>query len=157
MESTKMKLVGIVGSIAEQSYNKLLMRFIAEHYSNIVDIEVLDITDVPMFNQSNDQSNSPTIQYLNRKIMEADGVISQRTEHNQRACSIEGCHRMVVIQPASFTDKAGCCGASITNKIKSCSIKFAPNFWNHQVNAITMPCNDFCGNVKEVFDEEGNL
>lgn len=156
-----MKLVGIVGSIAEQSYNKLLMRFIAEHYSNIVDIEVLDITDVPMFNQSNDQSNSPTIQYLNRKIMAADGVIIATPEHNHTIpAALKSVIEWLSYNLHPFTDKpVMIVGASYHQQGSSrAQLNLRQILESPGVNAITMPGNEFLlGNVKEAFDEEGNL
>ncbi|MFB4475289.1 NADPH-dependent FMN reductase, partial [Oceanobacillus caeni] len=57
-----MKIVGIVGSNADFSYNRLLLNFIAKQFKTLVDVEVLDIKDIPMFNQSDDQTNSAPIQ-----------------------------------------------------------------------------------------------
>src|SRR5690625_2219881 len=79
---TRMKIVGIVGTNADFSYNRLLLNFIAKHFNELVDVEVLDINEVPMFNQSDDQTNSEPIQYLNKKITEADGVIIGTPEYN---------------------------------------------------------------------------
>ena len=44
-----MKLVGIIGSIADESYNRKLILYIASHFKETIDIEILDIRDVPMF------------------------------------------------------------------------------------------------------------
>ena len=63
-----MKIVGIVGSNAEFSYNRLLLQYIAKQFGELIDLEVLDIKDVPLFNQSDDQTDSEPIQFLNRKI-----------------------------------------------------------------------------------------
>lgn len=62
-----MKLVGIAGSIADQSYNRTLLNFIAKHFTGLIDVDVLDINEVPMFNQDDDQTNSPVIQNLCKK------------------------------------------------------------------------------------------
>ena len=77
-----MKFVGIVGSIAEQSYNKMLLAYIAKHYQELAEIEILDIKDVPIFNESDDQTETPVIQNLVKKIKAADGVILATPEHN---------------------------------------------------------------------------
>lgn len=77
-----MKLVGIAGSIADQSYNRTLLNFIAKHFEGLVEIEVLNINDVPMFSQDDDQTNSDVIQNLSKKISAADGVIIATPEHN---------------------------------------------------------------------------
>ena len=77
-----MKLVGIVGSIAEDSYNRKLMTFMANRFNNIADIEVVSIKDVPMFSEDDDQTNGMAVQYLKHRIENADGVIMATPEHN---------------------------------------------------------------------------
>lgn len=76
-----MKLVGIAGSIADESYNRKLLKFIATHFRSQVDIELLDINDIPMFNEDDDQSDGDAIQYIAQKIEAADGVIIATPEH----------------------------------------------------------------------------
>src|SRR5699024_4593386 len=82
-ETNNMKLVGIVGSNAEKSYNRLLLQFVEKQYRYLFDIKILEIDDVPLFNQSDDQTNTPPIQKLQREISEADGVIISTPEHNR--------------------------------------------------------------------------
>lgn len=54
----------------------------AKHFAKEADIEILEITDVPMFNETDDQTESAVIQTFNTKITEADGVIIATPEHN---------------------------------------------------------------------------
>ena len=56
-----MKFVGIVGSNADQSYNRMLLQFIQRHFKVKFELELLEIKDVPMFNQDEDQSDLVTI------------------------------------------------------------------------------------------------
>ena len=77
-----MKLVAIVGTNAKHSYNRLLLKYMAKHFAKEADIEILEITDVPMFNETDDQTESAVIQTFNTKITEADGVIIATPEHN---------------------------------------------------------------------------
>lgn len=74
-----MKIVGIVGSNADLSYNRLLLKFIGKKFGHLFDFELLEITDVPLFNQSQDATNSPAIQKLNHKIKMADDWLEQAT------------------------------------------------------------------------------
>ena len=156
-----MKIVGIVGSNADFSYNRLLLNFVAKHFDKLVDIEVLDIKDVPMFNQSNDQTNSEPIQRLNRKISEADGVIIATPEYNHSIPSalqsvlewlsfkihpLDG--KPVMIVGASY-DVQG----SSRSQLHLRQVLDAPG-----VNAIVMPGNEFLlGEVHKAFDDNGNL
>lgn len=78
-----MKIVGIVGSNAKKSYNRMLLQFIASEYKDLFEFELLEISEIPLFNQSNDQTESEAIEYLNQKIKAADGVIVSSPEHNR--------------------------------------------------------------------------
>ncbi|MBP1915141.1 NAD(P)H-dependent FMN reductase [Lederbergia galactosidilyticus] len=156
-----MKLVGIVGSNADFSYNHQLLNYIAHNFKTLVDVEVVDIKDVPMFNQSNDQTNSAPIQYLNEKIMGADGVIIATPEYNHSIPSalqsvlewlsfkihpLDG--KPVMIVGASY-DVQG----SSRSQLHLRQILDAPG-----VNAVVMPGNEFLlGEVHKAFDEDGNL
>ncbi|MEE6673718.1 NAD(P)H-dependent oxidoreductase [Pediococcus acidilactici] len=53
-----MKLVAIAGSIGEHSYNCMLVEYMRRHFQEMVEIEVLDIRGVPMFNEDQDLSTS---------------------------------------------------------------------------------------------------
>ena len=46
-----MKFVGIVGANYDQSYNRKLLEFIRRHFKIKFELEVLEIDEVPMFNQ----------------------------------------------------------------------------------------------------------
>ncbi|PAV28439.1 NADPH-dependent FMN reductase [Virgibacillus profundi] len=156
-----MKIVGIVGSNADFSYNRILLNFIAKNFKKLIDVEVLDIKDVPMFNQSDDQTNSEAIQYLNKKIVEADGVIIATPEYNHSIPSalqsvlewlsfkihpLDG--KPVMIVGASY-DVQG----SSRSQLHLRQILDAPG-----VNAVVMPGNEFLlGEVHKAFDENENL
>ena len=57
-----MKFIGIVGTNAKKSYNRMLLQFMQKHFASKAEIEILELKDVPMFNESKDQSDSPIIQ-----------------------------------------------------------------------------------------------
>lgn len=155
------KFVGIVGSNAEVSYNRMLLQFIKRRFSSLFDLEIVEIKDVPMFNQSNDQTYSEPIQRIHRKIINADGVIIATPEHNHtipaglksliewlsfKIHSLE--HKPVMIVGASYFDQG-----SSRAQLHLRQILDAPG-----VNAIVMPGNEFLlGKVKETFDENGDL
>ncbi|MBU5466177.1 NAD(P)H-dependent oxidoreductase [Virgibacillus sp. MSJ-26] len=156
-----MKFVGIVGTNTEDSYNRVLLNFMARHFKKTIDIEVLDINDIPMFNQSNDQTNSEPIQYLNKKITSADGVIIATPEYNHsipaalqsviewlsfRIHPFDG--KPVTIVGASY-DVQGSSRAQLHLR----QVLDAPG-----VNATVMPGNEFLlGEVHKAFDEKENI
>src|SRR5690625_3709176 len=156
-----MKLVGIVGSPAEKSYNRLLLQFIAKHYSDLIDLEVIDIDNIPLFNQSDDQTHTEPIQNLSRKIQAADGVIIATPEHNRTIPAalksvIEWLsfkihpleNKPVLIVGASYYDQ-GTSRAQLHLR----QILESPG-----VGAFAFPGNEFLlGKAKEAFDEKGRL
>ncbi|APZ49947.1 NADPH-dependent FMN reductase [Jeotgalibaca sp. PTS2502] len=156
-----MKLVGIVGSNAEVSYNRTLLTYIKKQFQSLFELEILEITDVPMFNQSDDQTDSPVIQNIHNKILAADGVIIATPEHNHtipaglksllewlsfKIHPLED--KPVMIVGASYYDQG-----SSRAQLHLRQILDAPG-----VNAMVLPGNEFLlGKVKEAFDENDNL
>ena len=157
-----MKLVGIVGSNAEISYNRKLMEFIAKEYKDLFTLELLDITNLPMFNQDEDHSReNKDLLVMNRKILQADGVIIATPEHNHTiTASLKSAlewlsfelhpleNKPVMVLGASYYDQG-----SSRAQLHLRQILDAPG-----VNAIVFPGNEFLlGRAKEAFDAEGNL
>lgn len=156
-----MKIVGIVGSNADLSYNRLLLEYIKKQFGSLFDLELIEIKDLPLFNQSKDQTDSEAIQSINQKIIAADGVIIATPEHNHSVPAglksalewlsfkihpFEG--KPVMIVGASYYDQG-----SSRAQIHLRQILNAPG-----VNAVVMPGNEFLlGKVKKAFDENYNL
>ena len=156
-----MKLVAIVGTNAKKSYNRLLLQYMAKHFAKRADIDILEITDVPMFNETNDQTESAIIQKFNTKITEADGVIIATAEHNHTISSslnsllewlsfkihpLAGKPTMIV--GASY-DIQGSSRAQLHLR----QILDAPG-----VNATVMPGNEFLlGRAHQAFNDNGDL
>ncbi|MGV3536505.1 NAD(P)H-dependent oxidoreductase, partial [Streptococcus agalactiae] len=156
-----MKFVGIVGSNAEQSYNRMLLEFIRKNFKTKFELEVLEIDDIPMFNQVQNWEESFQLRLLNNKITRADGVIIATPEHNHTITAalksvlewlsfavhpLE--NKPVMIVGASYYDQ-GTSRAQIHLR----KILDAPG-----VNAYTLPGNEFLlGKAKEAFDDNGNI
>lgn len=156
-----MKLVGIVGSNAEKSYNRLLLQFIEKNYSDLFDLDILEIDQVPLFNQSDDQTNCDVIQTLSRKVMAADGLIISTPEHNHSVSpALKSLLEWFSFKIHPLENKpVMVIGASYFNQGTSRAqlhlrqILEAPG-----VGAYTFPGNEFLlGNVKEAFDDDKNI
>ncbi len=156
-----MKLIAIVGTNAKKSYNRILLKFMQQHFEKQAEIELLELTDVPMFNESDNQSDTEIIQEFNQKILEADGVIIATPEHNHSIPSslksilewlsfelhpFDG--KPVMIVGASY-DVQGSSRAQLHLR----QILDAPG-----VNANVMPGYEFLlGQVHKAFDENGKI
>lgn len=156
-----MKLVAIAGSIAEDSYNKKLVNFMAKAYSDVANIEVLSLDQVPLFDRDLSYKDFDQLVELDRKIKLADGVILATPEHNHTTTvAMKSMLEWLSTDTHPFQDKPVLIvGASYHVQGTSRAqmdlrdILDAPG-----VNAIALPGNDFLlGNCKEKFDEQGNL
>lgn len=156
-----MKFIGLIGTNASSSYNRLLLEFMKKKFSAQAEIEILEIKDVPLFNESKDMSYTPLIQSFNSKILAADGVIIATPEYNHSIPSslksllewlsfnlhpLDG--KPVMIVGASL-DVQGSSRAQLHLR----QILDAPG-----VNAMVMPGYEFLlGQANQAFDESGNL
>lgn len=77
-----MNLVGIVGTNSERSTNRKLLRFMAEHFAPQVAIEVLEIKDLPAFDEPENKTAPAAVTAFSKKIAAADGVIIATPEYN---------------------------------------------------------------------------
>ena len=77
-----MNLVGIVGTNSERSTNRKLLRFMAEHFAHQAAIEVLEIKDLPAFDEPENKKAPAAVTAFSKKIAAADGVIIATPEYN---------------------------------------------------------------------------
>ena len=156
-----MKFVGIVGSSAEQSYNRLLLEYIRKQFKSKFELEILEIDKVPMFNQDDNWADSFQLRLLNNKITRADGVIIATPEHNHTiTAALKSVSEWLSYQVHPFESKpVMIVGASYYDQGTSRAqthlreILDAPG-----VNAYTLPGNEFLlEKAKEAFDDEGNI
>ncbi|WP_124067128.1 flavocytochrome c [Clostridium sp. E02] len=156
-----MKFIAIVGTNAKKSYNRKLLQFMKKHFESKAEIEVLEITDVPMFNQSDNQSYGEVIQMFNDKITASDGVIMATPEYNHSIPS--GLKSLIEWLSFDLHPLAGkpvmIVGASLGTQGSSRAqlhlrqILDAPG-----VDASVMPGYEFLlGSASKAFDDAGNL
>ena len=77
-----MKLVAIVGTNSDRSTNRKLLKFMQKHFSDKADIEVLEIKQLPAFNEPEDKLAPAEVQAFSEKILESDGVIISTPEYD---------------------------------------------------------------------------
>ena len=125
------------------------------------ELEVLEIDEVPMFNQDEKWDESFQLRLLYNKITRADGVIIATPEHNHTiSASLKSVlewlsyevhpfeNKPVMIVGASYYDQGTSRAQVHLRKILD-----APG-----VNAYTLPGNEFLlGKAKEAFDADGNI
>lgn len=156
-----MKLVGLVGSNAEHSYNRLLLKEIKARFQHLFSLEILEISRVPLFNVSADDLDLEDVQYLNQRILEVDGVIIATPEHNHTIPpALKSVLEWLSYKLHPFEDKpVMVVGASYDvlgtsrSQLHLRQILEAPGLRAH-----VFPGNEFLlGKAKEAFDENGRL
>lgn len=156
-----MKLVGIAGSIGEQSYNRDLLKFIAKKYAGLAEIELVDISDLPVFNPDKDQSESPEVQRVYQKIASAQGVILATPEHNHTVpAAMKNMIEWLSYNLHPFEGKpVWIVGASYHSQGSArAQLHLKQILESPGINAVVMPGDEFLlSNAKEAFDAEGNL
>lgn len=156
-----MKLVAIVGTNAQKSYNRMLLQFMKKHFVEQTDISICETKNIPMFNENIPEADPKEVQVLAQKIEEADGVIIGCPEHNHSIPS----HLKSVIEWLSYrihplaNKPVMIVGASYHPQGSSrAQIHLRQILDSPGVNAKALYGNEFLlGNVKQAFDEKGNL
>ncbi len=156
-----MKLVAIVGTNSDRSTNRKLLKFMAEHFADWADIEVLEIKELPAFNEPEDRTAPAAIAAFSEKIASADGVIIATPEYDHTipaplASALEWIaytSRALINKPTMIV---GCSlGALGTSRAQAHlrQILDAP-----ELKARVMPGSEFfLGHSEQVLDDDFNL
>lgn len=77
-----MKLIALVGTNSKKSTNRQLLQYISKHFSNIADIELVEIAHLPLFNKPANKEVPESVLEIAYKIEESDGVIISTPEYD---------------------------------------------------------------------------
>lgn len=156
-----MKVVAIVGSIRNDSYNKKLAQFVQNRYANQFDLEILDLSILPLYNQDIEENAPIEVVEFKQKVKEADAVLWVTPEYNATVPgvlvnAIDWLSRVdkVMIGKPSFIMGAsmGILG-SVKAQIHLRNILFAAGLQS----PVLMGNEVYVGAAHTKFDEEGNL
>lgn len=156
-----MKLAGIVGTNSDRSTNRKLLQFMAKHFADKADIEVLEIKDLPAFNEPEDKTAPAAVAAFSQKIAEADAVIIATPEYDHTipaplASALEWIaytSRVLINKPVMIVGAS--LGALGTSRAQSHlrQILDAP-----ELKARVMPGTEFLlGHSEQVLDDQANL
>lgn len=156
-----MKIVAIVGSLRAQSYNMKLAEFVKKHYADKLDVTVLTLHDIPMYNQDNEEYPPESVVQFKQQVKEADGVLWVTPEYNSSIPGVLGnaidwlsrVDRVMLHKPSFImgvsTGKLGTVRAQMHLR----DILFAAG-----LSSPVLHGNDvFIGDAAHKFDEAGNL
>jgi len=78
-----LKVVGIAGSLRQQSFNRALLRAARELAPERLDIEIHDLLEIPLFNEDVESAGTPSaVLRLREAIGAADGLLISTPEYN---------------------------------------------------------------------------
>ena len=156
-----MKVVAIVGSIRKDSYNLKLAQYIQKRYQEHFDLEILNIRDIPFYDQDIENNPPAVVTDFKNKVKNADAVLWLTPEYNGTVPGV----LVNVIDWLSRVDKvmigkpSWIMGASMGNlgtvkaQLHLRDILFSPG-----VSSPLLPGNEvYVGAAHTKFDETGNL
>lgn len=156
-----MKLVAIVGTNAEFSYNRLLLQWMRRHFSADAEIEVLEISSLPAFSRDLVTSEQDDVLVFAGKVEAADGVIIGCPEYDHSIpAALKSVLEWLSYQLDSLKDKpvliiGGSYGplGSARAQLHLRQILASP-----QIRANVLPGREFLlGHVQKAIDDTGEL
>ena len=78
----KMTFVGMTGSLRTGSYNMALLKAAQTLVPDGVELKILPIGDLPLFNQDLEQSLPPQVQAFKDAVKAADAIVFAIPEYN---------------------------------------------------------------------------
>lgn len=77
-----MKILALVGTNANFSYNRLLLKFMKKHFKQMADIEIYEISQLPPFSVDVPLAEQTEVWKLKQKVKAADGVVFSTPEYD---------------------------------------------------------------------------
>jgi chromate reductase len=75
-------ILGVCGSLRQDSYNRAALRAAQEIAPDDVHLEIFDLHDIPLFNQDHEEDPPARVVELKNRIQEADAILFATPEYN---------------------------------------------------------------------------
>ncbi|OLS03608.1 NADPH-dependent FMN reductase [Tissierella creatinophila] len=156
-----MKIIIIVGSLRKESYNRKVAHFIKERYKDKLEMEILLLNDLPVFNEDIEENPPNPVKEFKEKIKQSEGVLFSTPEYNHSIPgglknALDWCSRgdRVLSKKPTFIvgSSSGDIGTarcqSDLRKVLDCP----------GVAALNLPGNHvLIGNIQDKFDQNGKF
>ncbi len=156
-----MKILAFVGTNADFSYNRLLLRFMKKHFKQMADIEIYEVGKLPPFSVDTPLSEQTEVWKLKQKVKEADGLVFSTPEYDHGIpavlkSAIEWLSyktKVLSEKPAMIVGVAYGRQASARSQVQMWQILISPD-----CNTNLIPGNEvLIGNVRNTFAKDGRL
>ncbi|SDJ04833.1 NADPH-dependent FMN reductase [Alteribacillus bidgolensis] len=156
-----MKIAAIIGSTRKESYNLKIAKHIQERYRDRFSLDILEIGDLPFYNQDTENDPPEEVSVFKKKVADADAVLWVTPEYNG---SISGALKNAIdwlsrVDQVMIGKPSWIVGASMgaLGTVKAQShlrdILFAPG-----LSSPVLPGNEvLIGSVHEKVNNEGKL
>lgn len=155
------KIIGLVGTNSTASTNRTLLQYMQKHFTQDVEIELMEIVGLPLFNKPADKKIPAMASAMAEKIEKADGVIISTPEYDHAvpAALVNALHWLsygvypFVDKPVMITGASyGTLGSSRA-QAQLRQILDSP-----EIQARIMPSSEYLlAHSLQAFDEEGKL
>lgn len=156
-----MKILAFVGTNADFSYNRLLLRFMKKHFKQMADIKIYEVGKLPPFSVDTPLSEQTEVWKLKQKVKEADGLVFSTPEYDHGIpavlkSAIEWLSyktKVLSEKPAMIVGVAYGRQASARSQVQMRQILISPD-----CNTNLIPGNEvLIGNVRDTFAKDGRL
>lgn len=156
-----MKILAFVGTNADFSYNRLLLRFMKKHFKQMADIEIYEVGKLPPFSVDTPLSEQTEVWKLKQKVKEADGLVFSTPEYDHGIpavlkSAIEWLSyktKVLSEKPAMIVGVAYGRQASARSQVQMRQILISPD-----CNTNLIPGDEvLIGNVRDTFAKDGRL
>lgn len=151
----------LIGSLRKNSYNRMLANTLAKLASPTLSLRIVEIGDLPFYNDDLEASKPAAWQALRQRIAEADAVLFLSPEYNRSVPAVLKNAVDVLSRPYGKSALTGKPAAVISSSIGAQG-GFGANHHLRQslvvlgVNTMSTP-EAYIGNIGGLFNEQGNL
>lgn len=156
-----MKIVTIVGSLREESYNKKVAKFIKEKFKDKLEMEILYLNDLPVFNEDIEDNPPRSVLDFKEKIKDSEGVLFSTPEYNHSIPgglknALDWCSRVDRVLSNKPTFIVGSSDGNVGTARSQAELRKVLNCPG--IAALNLPGNHvLIETVQDKFDEDGNF
>lgn len=157
----EIKILGIVGSLRKNSYNRFALKAAHELLPEGVMLGLVELHGIPIYDQGTELTPPPAVVEFRRRILSADAILFATPEYNY---SVPGCLKNAIdwaSRPYGESAWAGKPAAVMGVSIGSLGTARAQYHLRQILVALNMPTVNqpevMIGNAERRFTEEGKL
>lgn len=156
-----MKIVAMVGSLRKESYNRKITNFMKDRYRGKLDIEILELGNLVLFNEDIENDPPKEVEEFKEKIKNSDGILFVTPEYNHSIPgalknAIDWCSRVERVMANKPTFLLGASTGNVGTA--RCQIELRTVLNSPGIATLNLPGNVvIIGNVEDKFNQDGEF